>query len=1281
MDASAPSAPSAPDLDMGSDSGSSASDNITSDTTPALSGTAESGSTVTLYDTDGVTVLGSGVATGGNWSITASAMAEGSHTVTVKATDAAGNVSSASSGLALKIDTTAPSGVALSGTTVAVASATGGASILTLSATDSNAVSYALVAGNGSNDADNASFAISGSALNVGGSALSAGSYAFYVAATDAAGNVSNQAFTLTVANIPTVTSIVRAAGASATVAGSAASVDYTVTFSESVTGVDAADFALTASGSAGGSIAGVSGSGDTYTVTVNTLAGDGTLRLDLNGSGTQIENAGNVGVATGYTAGATYTLDHTAPAVSSIALGGAASTKAASVTYTVTLDDSVTGVDPSDFALTATGTANGSIASVTGSGSTYTVTVSSVSGDGTLRLDLKSSGTGIADAAGNAAAGYTGGAAYTIDNTAPVVASIAPAGATATNGATSSYTVTFADSVTGVDAGDFALTATGSANGSIASVTGSGNTYTVSVNNLSGEGTLRLDLNASGTAIQDTVGNAAAAGYTSGQVLTLDQTAPTLAITSDKATLAVGESATITFTFSETPGSSFTWNGSAGDVAVSGGTLGPLSGSGAVRTAQFIATTAGPASVTVAAASYTDIAGNSGGGGTSPALTVSTPTGPVTPTPVPGTVDGVPTQTVTTTDPATGLVNQAVTVPVIAPGREEDPSSPHSSLADIPLGLGAAGGAPATQLTVSLPTGTGLVATGATTLLNNSQALLDLILRIESRTQSGSDTQADMTGQGGGFLSQLGTDVKLQTKTLVLSSAPGAAATSIEILGSSSAPPAGGSNATAIGIVIDASQLPAGSTLKLNDVDFAAVVGAVTVRGGSGQNYVVGDAASQNIMLGAEDDSLSGGAGNDFIGSMGGNDTLDGGADDDLVAGGTGNDVLRGGSGSDMLQGGRSDTGGWQFLVSAGGQLTARHDQAVFADGRLETVQKAELNGAAAGLSFLGVSNAALVDVALLYGALERAPDLAGLDFWTQRGLSLQDVAQGILQSAEWQAANGAQSDSAFVSGLYQHMLGRAAEAAGQQFWEGLLAQGASRAQVLLGMALSPEHRELALTAQGYAVGSGSVAREQGWFAGSGDDRLDGGAGSDVLAGGDGQDTAVYSGARAGYRFLLGAEGQIKVGDKASGDIDTLSSIEAAAFSDGTLDLAFLQAPKAQLEKLGLLYQAVLDRAGDTAGVRWWLERGESADGGSGGWAAGFAASAEFKARYDAVSDAAFVQALYANSGLADSAAGGIATWQAYLAGHTRAELIGAWIAQDAVQAAQFGTDGLWLV
>ncbi|HZX26487.1 MAG TPA: DUF4347 domain-containing protein, partial [Telluria sp.] len=109
------------------------------------------------------------------------------------------------------------------------------------------------------------------------------------------------------VAALPSVSSVVRTGGASSTVDTSTSSIQYTVTFSESVSGVDATDFALTATGTAAGSIASVSGSGATYTVTVDTLSGDGTLRLDLNSSGTGIQNGSSIAIAGGYTSGSTY--------------------------------------------------------------------------------------------------------------------------------------------------------------------------------------------------------------------------------------------------------------------------------------------------------------------------------------------------------------------------------------------------------------------------------------------------------------------------------------------------------------------------------------------------------------------------------------------------------------------------------------------------------------------------------------------------------------------------------------------------------------------------------------------------------------------------------------------------------------------------------------------------------------------------------------------------------------------------------------------------------------
>ncbi|MBI4781195.1 MAG: type I secretion C-terminal target domain-containing protein [Oscillatoriophycideae cyanobacterium NC_groundwater_1537_Pr4_S-0.65um_50_18] len=108
IDTTAPAAPTvAPDLDAASDTGASSTDNITKDTTPTFTGSGTVGDTVTLYD--GTTAIGTGtVAANGSWSITSSTLSDGTHTITSTFTDAAGNESSPSTGLAINIDTTAP---------------------------------------------------------------------------------------------------------------------------------------------------------------------------------------------------------------------------------------------------------------------------------------------------------------------------------------------------------------------------------------------------------------------------------------------------------------------------------------------------------------------------------------------------------------------------------------------------------------------------------------------------------------------------------------------------------------------------------------------------------------------------------------------------------------------------------------------------------------------------------------------------------------------------------------------------------------------------------------------------------------------------------------------------------------------------------------------------------------------------------------------------------------------------------------------------------------------
>ena len=104
IDTTAPVAPSI--ASFSTDSGA-VGDGITNDNTLTLTGTAEANGTVKVYD--GATLLGSATANGsGAWSYTTAALANGAHSLTATATDAAGNTSVASSALGVTIDTTAP---------------------------------------------------------------------------------------------------------------------------------------------------------------------------------------------------------------------------------------------------------------------------------------------------------------------------------------------------------------------------------------------------------------------------------------------------------------------------------------------------------------------------------------------------------------------------------------------------------------------------------------------------------------------------------------------------------------------------------------------------------------------------------------------------------------------------------------------------------------------------------------------------------------------------------------------------------------------------------------------------------------------------------------------------------------------------------------------------------------------------------------------------------------------------------------------------------------------
>jgi hypothetical protein len=98
-----------------------------------------------------------------------------------------------------------------------------------------------------------------------------------------------------------------------------------------------------------------------------------------------------------------------------------------------------------------------------------------------------------------------------------------------------------------------------------------------------------------------------------------------------------------------------------------------------------------------------------------------------------------------------------------------------------------------------------------------------------------------------------------------------------------------------------------------------------------------------------------------------------------------------------------------------------------------------------------------------LYQAAFNRSPDSAGLAFWSGRlsqSATVDQVAQGFVDSPEFTAAYGTLGSAGFVAQLYANVLHRAPDATGQQSWLNILAGGGTRAQVLAGFADSNENR-----------------------------------------------------------------------------------------------------------------------------------------------------------------------------------------------------------------------------
>jgi gliding motility-associated-like protein len=631
FDTSDPVAPSTPVLASASDSGLSNSDQITTVTTPVFTGTAEAGSTVTLYDTDGTTVLGTAIATGGNWSITASTLIPGAHTITAKATDAAGNVSVASSGLNVTIDTTSP--------TLAITSSvpqlkTGETATITFTFSEDPSTSFTWDGTTGDVVVTGGTLgAISGSGLTrtatfTPTASTNAGTASITVAAatyTDIAGNDGGAGTT------PALTFDTSDPVAPSTPVLAAAS-DSGVSNSDNITNASA-PIVFTGTAEAGSTVTLYGTDGITAIGTGIATGGNWSITASTPAQGVHTvtakatDAAGNVSPAS---AGLAVTIDTTSPTLAITSSVPQLKTgETATITFTFSEDPATTfNWDGTTGDVVVTG---GTLGAISGSGltrtATFTPTASTNAGTASITVAVAT----YTDIAGNdGGAGTT--PALTFDTSdpvapsAPVLATASDSGFSNTDNITNVTTPVFTgtaeagSTVTLYDTDGTTVIGTGIATGGNWSITASA--LTAGAHTITAKAT-------------DAANNVSPAS--TGLAVTIDTTSPTLAITSDVPQLKTGETATITFTFSEDPGTTFNWDGTTGDVVVTGGTLGAISGTGLTRTATFTptaSTNGGTVSITVAAATYTDVAGNNGGAGTTPALTFDTsnPAAPSTP-------------------------------------------------------------------------------------------------------------------------------------------------------------------------------------------------------------------------------------------------------------------------------------------------------------------------------------------------------------------------------------------------------------------------------------------------------------------------------------------------------------------------------------------------------------------------------------------------------------------------------------------------------------------------
>jgi len=376
-----------------------------------------------------------------------------------------------------------------------------------------------------------------------------------------------------------------------------------TITFSEAVSGFTNADLTI-----ANGTLTAVSSAdgGITWTATFTPSANitDATNLVTLDNTGVA-DLAGNVG--SGTTDSNNYSIDTQRPTATIVMADPALSAGETSL-VTITFSEAISGFTNADLTvpngtLTAVSSADGGI--------TWTATFTPTVGVNDTSNIITLANTGIADLAGNAGTGTTNSGNFTINTVAPT-ATIVVADNSLTIGETSLVTITFSEAVTGFNNADLTI-----ANGTLTAVSSSDGgitwtaTFTPTSNITDASNLISLD----NSGVQNASGNAGN-GTTNSNNYAIDTQRPTATIALADSALGVGQTTTVTITFSEAV-SGLT----LADLTVANGTLSGLSTSDNITYTATFTPSAGITDtsniITLDNTGITDVAGNSGSGTT----------------------------------------------------------------------------------------------------------------------------------------------------------------------------------------------------------------------------------------------------------------------------------------------------------------------------------------------------------------------------------------------------------------------------------------------------------------------------------------------------------------------------------------------------------------------------------------------------------------------------------------------------------------------------------------